>query len=184
MDMFTDRLVTVERKMLHFEKKLHIVKLQQSSSGIHNTEYHTSMAHSILHCYPFQPTIHTSDGRSQLHHYDPNVPQINHRSHNQHHHLNYQRQFYPLFIQILHRATQSVSHLLTHLTTCLPIHLVSHLHSNPVTHLPTFSTIHIMTLLIHRQKNYPILQLLVYPEQKQPDQKELDIVQRIQNSVM
>ena len=33
MDMFTDRLVTVERKMLHFERELHIVKLQQSSSG-------------------------------------------------------------------------------------------------------------------------------------------------------
>ena len=35
MDMFTDRLVTVERKMLHFERELHIVKLQQSSSGRH-----------------------------------------------------------------------------------------------------------------------------------------------------
>ena len=33
MDMFTDRLVTVERKMLQFERELHIVKLQQSSSG-------------------------------------------------------------------------------------------------------------------------------------------------------
>ena len=35
MDMFTDRLVTVEMKMLHFEKEIHIVKLQQSSSGRH-----------------------------------------------------------------------------------------------------------------------------------------------------
>ena len=33
MDMFTDRLVTVERKMFHFERELHIVKQQQSSSG-------------------------------------------------------------------------------------------------------------------------------------------------------
>ena len=32
MDMFTDHLVTVERKMVHFERELHIVKLQQSSS--------------------------------------------------------------------------------------------------------------------------------------------------------
>ena len=35
MDMFTDRIITVERKMLHFERELHIVKLQQSSPGRH-----------------------------------------------------------------------------------------------------------------------------------------------------
>ena len=35
MDMFTDRIITVERKMLHFEMELHIVKLQQSSPGRH-----------------------------------------------------------------------------------------------------------------------------------------------------
>ena len=62
----------------------------------HNTDYHPSMSHSILHCHPFQSTIHTLYGRGQFHHYDPTVPQINHRSHNQHHHLNYQRQFHPL----------------------------------------------------------------------------------------
>ena len=33
MDMLTVRLVIVERKMLQFERELHIVKLQQSSSG-------------------------------------------------------------------------------------------------------------------------------------------------------
>ena len=143
-----------------------------------------SMPHSILHCHPFQSTIHTLYGRGQFHHYDPTVPQINHRSHNQHHHLNCQRQFHPLTILITHRATQSVTHLLTHLTTHLPTHLVTHLHSHPATHLLIFSTIHIMTPLIQRQNIHPILQLLTYSEQKQPDQKELDIVQRIQNSVV
>ena len=56
-------------------------------ANIHNTDYHTSMSHSILHCHPFLSTIHTLDGRIQFHHYNPIVPQINHRSHNQHHHL-------------------------------------------------------------------------------------------------
>ena len=37
-------------------------------ADIHNTDYHTSMSHSILHCHPFQSTIHTLDGRGQFHH--------------------------------------------------------------------------------------------------------------------
>ena len=59
MDMFTDRLVTVERKMLHFERELHIVKLQQSSSGRH--------PHRILqHQYVPQATAYCTATTSNL----------------------------------------------------------------------------------------------------------------------
>ena len=137
----------------------------------------------ILHCQPFQSTIHTLDGRGQFHHHDPTVSQINH-TYNQHHHLNCQHQFRPLLIRITHRATQPVIHWFTQLTTHLPTHLIPHLLSHPATQGPTFMIIHIMTLLIQKQNIRPILQLLTHSEQKQPEQKELDIVQRIQNSVM
>ena len=83
MVMITDRLITVERKMLHLERELHIVKLQQSSLGRHplcttqtttpvcpqhttlpplSSAYCTaSPVLSILHCQPFQSTILTLD---------------------------------------------------------------------------------------------------------------------------
>ena len=117
MVMITDRLITVERKMLHLERELHIVKLQQSSPGRHPLctiqtttpvcPQHTALpalSRSILHCHPcrqhtalpplpiYNPHIRH---RGQFHNHEPTVPQINH-SYNQHHHLSCHRQFHPL----------------------------------------------------------------------------------------
>ena len=186
MDMFTDRLVTVERKMLHFERELHIVKLQQSLSGKQPQHrllpkyvpQHTALP--LLPIYnpyfvrprPVRPPLRPNRTTNQ-----PPITQSALSSQ------------LPAPVPPIVNPDHPPSHSISHSSVDPPDHTSANPPGNssaqpPWTHMTTFSTIHIMTPLIQRQKIHPILQLLTYSEQKQPDQKELDIVQRIQNSVV
>ena len=105
MDMFTDRLVSIEKKCYILKRNYILLNYKRvHRADTHNTDYNTSKSHVILRHHPFQSTIHTSDGRGQFYHHDPTVPQIN-DSHNQQYHLNCQRQFH---------QSHSISHSSAH----------------------------------------------------------------------
>ena len=72
---FTDRLITVEREMLHFEKELHIVKLQPSSSGRStSTTQTTTPVCPTAYCIDHTFSIITSTDSASSTHYKSGSP--------------------------------------------------------------------------------------------------------------